>query len=97
MSDAGITAAVSAATGAAVFTQTQAVSVPMPISAALTLIGMTAAALVTWGMFRKATERHETEIDLLRAALDDIHNTLAEVRERVSRIEGKLENTHNRS
>lgn len=91
MTDHTITALTSAAAGIGVYAQAEAVQLPLPISATTTLIGMMAAALVTWGMFKKASERHEAEIDLLRKALAAIHNTLADVRERVARIEGKLE------
>jgi len=91
MTDQTITALTAAATGATIYTQAQAVAVPLPVSAVLTLTGMMAAAFVTWGMFKKATERNETEISMLRDSLREIHNTLSDVRERVSRIEGKLE------
>lgn len=91
MTDQSITALTAAVTGATIYTQAEAVAVPLPLSAALTLIGMMAAAFVTWGMFKKATDRNETEIQLLRESLQSIQDTLAEVRERVSRIEGKLE------
>lgn len=91
MTDQSITAVTAAVTGATIYTQAQAVAVPLPVSAVLTISGMLAAAFVTWGMFKKATERNETEIEMLRESLREIHNTLSDVRERVSRIEGKLE------
>lgn len=94
MTDHSIIALTATVAGANIYTQTQAVSVPLPVSAMLTISGMMAAAFVTWGMFKKASERNEAEIALLRDGLREIHNTLADVRERVSRIEGKLEGNH---
>lgn len=52
---------------------------------------MTGTGLVTWGMFRKQTEKNDQEINLLRTSLTDISTTLSDVRERIARIEGKLE------
>lgn len=94
MTDQTITALISTVAGGTVYAQAQAVNVPLPISGLMALAGMAAAGLVTWGMFKKATERHEAEIELLRNTLGTIHNTLADVRERVARIEGKLEADH---
>lgn len=91
MTDQTLTALVSAATGGAVYAQTSAVSLPIPLSAMTSILSMAAAALVTWGMFKKASERHDTEIDLLRTNLSSMHNMMADIRERVARIEGKLE------
>jgi hypothetical protein len=93
MTDQSITAFVSAATGISVYAQATAVHVPLPTSAFIAAVGMLATALVTWGVFKKATERHEEEISLLRSHLNDILGTLADVRERVARIEGKLESS----
>jgi len=91
MTDQSITALISGVAGATVYAQASAVSIPLPMSAMLGLVGMGATALVTWGVFKKATERHEAEIEILRNTLTAIHNTMADVRERVARIEGKLE------
>lgn len=91
MTDHTITAAITAATGVAVYAQAQAAAVPLPVSAVMTVIGMLATGLVTWGVFKKATERNEMEIELLRKSLGEMHNVMSDVRERVARIEGKLE------
>lgn len=77
--------------GAATATQAEAYALPMPSSVVVTLLAMIGTGLVTWGMFKKATERNEAEIDLLRTSLTDIHVVLGDVRERVARIEGKLD------
>lgn len=91
MTDHTITAVIAAATGVSVYAQAEAVQIPLPLSAMLSIIGMASAAFVTWGMFKKASERNEAEIELLRQGLGEIQHTLSDVRERVSRIEGKLE------
>jgi hypothetical protein len=96
MTDQSVTALIASVAGANMLIQTQAVDLPLPLSAFLTIMGMASAAFVTWGVFKKATERHEAEIELLREGLTDIHTTLADVRERVARIEGKLEATSHR-
>jgi hypothetical protein len=88
MTDNFITAAVAATTGLSVYTQAESVALPMPMSVLTAILGMLAAGLVTWGVFKKATERNETEISLLRNTLDRNLELLAEVRERVARIEG---------
>lgn len=92
MTDQSITALISAAAGVSVYAQATAVAIPLPMSATIAILGMGATALVTWGVFKKATERHEAEIEILRNSLNAILGTLADVRERVARIEGKLEN-----
>jgi hypothetical protein len=94
MTDNTITALLSLVTGAVVFEKASGMDMSLTWSAAIALFGMAAAALVTWGMFKKATERHEAEIEILRSSLSSIHKTLADVRERVARIEGKLENNN---
>lgn len=91
MTDQSITALISAATGVSVYAQATAVAIPLPMSAGIALLGMLATALVTWGVFKKATERNEAEIEMLRNSLTVIMGTLSDVRERVARIEGKLE------
>jgi cytochrome c biogenesis protein CcdA len=93
MTDQAITALVASAAGVSVYAQAAAVHLPLPTSAFIAGIGMVATALVTWGVFKKTTERHEEEIELLRTHLQNILGTLADVRERVARIEGKLENS----
>lgn len=77
--------------GAATVTQADAAALPLPSSVVVTLLAMIGTGLVTWGMFKKATERNEAEIDLLRTSLTDIQVVLGDVRERVARIEGKLD------
>lgn len=89
MADHSFAALMSITAGYAAYSQT--VELPLPVSALTTLISMAAAGLVTWGMFKKASDRHEAEIELLRKSLVAIHNTLADVRERIARIEGKLD------
>jgi len=91
MTDHSITGLMAIMTGATVFVQANSINVPLPWNALVAVIGMAAAALITWGMFRKATEQHQEEISLLKEALSSIDHTLADVRERVARIEGKLE------
>lgn len=94
MTDHTITALTSTLTGVAVYAQTQAMPFSMAETAGTTAIGMIATALVTYGILKKASERHEAEIGLLRLGLNEINNTLSDVRERVARIEGKLDNEH---
>lgn len=81
----------SAATGGAVGSTALVTSVPLPAAVIVTLLTMTGTGLVTWGMFRKQTEKNDQEITLLRTSLTDISTTLSDVRERIARIEGKLE------
>lgn len=77
--------------GVATATQADAYALPLQSSVVVTLLAMIGTGLVTWGMFKKATERNEAEIDLLRTSLTDIQAVLGDVRERVARIEGKLD------
>lgn len=91
MSDNFITGSLSLMAGGAVATQGVTLSLPVPEVILSTLLAMMATGLVTWGMFRKATERNEAELTLLRENQDTMLRTLYEVRERVARIEGRLE------
>lgn len=83
--------AVTAAVGTATASTAVVTSVPLPAAVIVTLLTMTGTGLVTWGMFKKQSEKNEQEIDLLRTSLTDISTTLSDVRERIARIEGKLE------
>lgn len=94
MTDQTMTALVSAATGGAVYAQSTSVDLPIPLSAVVSVLSMAAAGLVTWGMFKKASERHDAEIELLRSSLTKMHEMMSEVRERVARIEGTLHRDH---
>jgi hypothetical protein len=83
--------AVATTAGTAVGSAAVVTSVPLPAAVIVTLLTMTGTGLITWGMFKKQTEKNEQEIDLLRTSLTDISTTLSDVRERIARIEGKLE------
>jgi hypothetical protein len=88
MTDNVITAVSSAFLGASVFTQAQSVQVPVSVSALISIFTVAGAALIAWGMLKKATQHNEDEIEELRRILPKIESTLADVRDRVSRIEG---------
>lgn len=96
MTDQTIAALTSMAAGSAVFAQTSSVDLPLPVSVIATVIGMASTGLVAWGMLKKTSERHGQEIEILRKTLASIHNTVSDVRERVARIEGKLEKHEDR-
>lgn len=78
--------------GTAVASSAVVTSVPLPAAVVVTVLTMLGTGLVTWGMFRKQTEKNEEEIKLLRTSLTNISTTLTDVRERIARIEGKLDN-----
>lgn len=86
LTSSAVSATTGASVGAAVVT-----SVPLPAAVLVTLLTMTGTGLITWGMFKKQSEKNEQEIDLLRTSLTHIATTLSDVRERIARIEGKLE------
>lgn len=91
MSDNFIAASLSLVAGGVTASQAATLSLPMPEIVLTTILAMIASGLVTWGMFRKATEKNEEELKILRESLTHMVATLAEVRERVARIEGRLE------
>lgn len=90
-SDLATSFMVAGAAGSATASTAVVTSVPLPAAVVVTLLTMTGTGLITWGMFKKQTEKNEQEIDLLRTSLTDISTTLSDVRERIARIEGKLE------
>lgn len=90
MSDHFITASVSGVSGAAVVAQTAVMGFTFSEAAVVTVLAMIATALVSWGMFRKATEHNEKEISLLRAELATMNSTLTQVQVQVARIEGAI-------
>ena len=91
MSDNFISGALSLVAGGAVATQGVTMALPVPEVILSTILAMIATGLVTWGMFKKATEKNEEQIALVRNSLVDMSRTLSEVRERVARMEGRLE------
>ena len=94
MTDQSITAVISAVTGATVYAQAAAVAIPLPLTAMLTIASMGSAALVTWGVFKKSAERNEAEIAILREQHNALLSATSDIRERLARIEGKLERDH---
>lgn len=94
MSDTTIVGAMSMLAGGAVATQGAGMSIPLSEVAISTVLAMAATGLVTWGMFKKATEKNDEELRLLRHSLNHMIETLTEVRVRVARIEGRLSHAH---
>lgn len=91
MTDNFIAGAMSLMAGGTVATQGVNLALPIPEVIFSTILAMIATGLVTWGMFRKATEKNEQELALLRESLGEMSATLSDVREKVARIEGRLE------
>ena len=90
MSDNFIAGTMSLMAGGAVATQGAGLEMPISEIMLSTVLAMMATGLVTWGMFKKATEQNEKELKLLRNSLTHMIATLTEVRIRVARIEGRL-------
>jgi hypothetical protein len=94
MTDTTIVGAMAMLAGGAVATQGASMNIPLSEVAISTVLAMMATGLVTWGMFKKATEKNDEELRLLRQSLAHMIDTLTEVRVRVARIEGRLAPGH---
>lgn len=95
MSDSFLVAQVAGASGAAVAAQSAVMGFTLSEAAFVTVLAMAATALVSWGMFRKATEHNEKEISLLRTELASMNITLTQVQVQVARIEGAITTSTN--
>jgi hypothetical protein len=93
MNDNSISGVVSLAAGGTVANQGLAASLPFSEVLLSSVLAMIITGLITWGMFKKTTEKNEAELALLREHQETMLRTLYEVRERVARIEGRLEQT----
>lgn len=91
MTDTSIAASTATLTGIATASQGAAIGLSFPLTAFITVCAMSATGLVTWGMFKKTTQKNETEIEMLRESNEKLIDLVSDVQQRVARIEGKLD------
>ena len=80
--DTGLTVAAGATAGVATAASTIGAA-----NFALTVISAAVGAGVAWGVLRKGAEAHEAQVEEVKAALLRQGEVLAEIRERLARLE----------